>query len=265
MECQRRVAGIARPRLLASLRQQRDERAPCDGKGSDSRRKDLHSLQCAADDFREAADGETESRGVVRPLRHDSATDLQEPERPIASLPAEDRQPFRECGARGRQGIGAVRARHQSDGNPRAADHFRVERAVVRGEQQRRTACLSRKRESGGLCQTLRHDDQARGGVGRNGIDSGAVVSESGSHYRREPQLRGRPACGYAEKHQSVFHPRPDGDTPQEEQHHQFRGCHETQTGQHGKAAGHRLQPPFDFRCHNERHQPATQLGAESH
>lgn len=75
---------------------------PRDGKGSDRRRKDLHSLQCAADDFREAADGETESRGMVRPLRHDSETDLQEPERPVASLPAKDRQPFRERSTRGR-------------------------------------------------------------------------------------------------------------------------------------------------------------------
>ena len=64
--------------------------------------QDLHSLQCAADDFREAADGETESRGMVRSLRHDSETDLQESQRPVASLPAKDRQPFRERSTRGR-------------------------------------------------------------------------------------------------------------------------------------------------------------------
>lgn len=68
---------------------------------------------------------------AVRSFRYDSETDLQKSEQPVAPLPAEDRQPFRECRVRCRQRSGTVRAWHRADGNPRATDYFRVERAVV--------------------------------------------------------------------------------------------------------------------------------------
>ena len=61
-------------------------------------------------------------------------TDREKSTRFAASVPAENRQPFRECCVRRRQRGGIVRAGHWPYRDSRTTDDFRVERAVVRCE-----------------------------------------------------------------------------------------------------------------------------------